>query len=63
MRINSILKVINKDNVKILDVINGRYKHISYSLFYQKKRNNYEHKDIKNPRKETIRNFLEYTRK
>ena len=49
MRFNTIIKEIAKENIKIKDIIDGKYQHISYSLFYSNKFKNSDNKeDIKN---------------
>lgn len=70
MRFNTIIREIAKDNVKIKDIIDGKYQHISYSLFYSNKFKNsdnkedsYEYNYDKKAKEATIRNFLTYTRK
>lgn len=61
MRISIILNNIKNNNIKIKDIINNKYKFISYSYFH--KNNISKLSNIKKYRKKQIKNFLEYTRK
>ena len=58
MRFSTIIRTC-KNNIKIKDIANDKYKFISYSHFYIDNINN---KDSKIYRNQQIRNFLVYTR-